>query len=114
MPLPAGLQNSHRNGGSIFLIFVADPRTARLYRTMRLWRGSGGSFDSHGWLVAAEPSVIPRVNSHDPPARSRGSPLVSGPDSVEHRLHMRVDCVLGRAYGSPRPIIKRQQASSAF
>jgi hypothetical protein len=27
MPLPAGLQNSHQNGGSVFLIFVADPRT---------------------------------------------------------------------------------------
>jgi len=30
MPLPAGLQNSHQNGGSLFLIFVADPRTRRL------------------------------------------------------------------------------------
>jgi hypothetical protein len=27
MPLAAGLQNSHQNGGCIFLIFVADPRT---------------------------------------------------------------------------------------
>ncbi|MDT5345574.1 MAG: hypothetical protein QOE52_4758 [Mycobacterium sp.] len=30
MPLPATLQNSHQNGGRIFLIFVADPRTVRL------------------------------------------------------------------------------------
>jgi hypothetical protein len=32
VPLPAGLSNSHRNGGSDFLIFVADPRTVRLFR----------------------------------------------------------------------------------
>jgi hypothetical protein len=32
-PLPVGLQNSHANGGSDFLIFVADPRTRRLCRT---------------------------------------------------------------------------------
>jgi hypothetical protein len=31
MSLPAGLQNSHRNGARVFLIFVADPRTVRLY-----------------------------------------------------------------------------------
>jgi hypothetical protein len=30
MLLPAGLQNSHENGGSVFLIFVADPITGRL------------------------------------------------------------------------------------
>ena len=29
-PLPAGLRNSHQNGGRVFLIFVADPRTVRL------------------------------------------------------------------------------------
>ena len=28
--LPACLQNSHQNGGRIFLIFVADPTTVRL------------------------------------------------------------------------------------
>jgi hypothetical protein len=28
--LPAAVRNSHRNGGSVFLIFVADPRTTRL------------------------------------------------------------------------------------
>ena len=28
MYLPGRFQNSHRNGGSVFLIFVADPRTA--------------------------------------------------------------------------------------
>jgi hypothetical protein len=27
LPLPAMLRNSHRNGGGLFLIFVADPRT---------------------------------------------------------------------------------------
>ena len=32
VPLPARLSNSHRNGGSAFLIFVADPRTVRLFR----------------------------------------------------------------------------------
>jgi len=30
VPLPAGLRNSHQNGGAVFLIFVADPRTVRL------------------------------------------------------------------------------------
>src|ERR1700733_2673816 len=29
-PLPASLQNSHQNGGRVFLIFVANPRTKRL------------------------------------------------------------------------------------
>src|ERR1700751_89817 len=29
MPLTAALQNSHRNGGRVFLIFVANPRTMR-------------------------------------------------------------------------------------
>lgn len=33
IPLPGGVQNSHQNGGSDLLIFVADPRTTRLYRT---------------------------------------------------------------------------------
>ena len=28
--LPADLQNSHQDGGCVFLIFVADPRTIRL------------------------------------------------------------------------------------
>jgi hypothetical protein len=32
-PLAASLQNSHRNGGRIFLIFVADPRIIRLSRS---------------------------------------------------------------------------------
>jgi hypothetical protein len=31
-PLAARLQNSHQNGGRVFLIFVADPRIARLCR----------------------------------------------------------------------------------
>jgi hypothetical protein len=30
MYLPGRLQNSHQDGGAAFLIFVADPRTARL------------------------------------------------------------------------------------
>jgi hypothetical protein len=33
MSLPAGLRNSHQNGGWVFLIFVADPRTLRLCKT---------------------------------------------------------------------------------
>ena len=33
MHLPVRLQNSHRNGGRVFLIFVADPRTGRSGRT---------------------------------------------------------------------------------
>jgi len=33
MLLPVTLQNSHQNGGRDFLIFVADPRTARLCRS---------------------------------------------------------------------------------
>jgi hypothetical protein len=36
MLLPGGLQNSHRNGGRVFLIFVADPITVRLC-TFNLW-----------------------------------------------------------------------------
>jgi hypothetical protein len=31
MPLPAALQNSHQNGGRVFLIFVADPIDLRSY-----------------------------------------------------------------------------------
>jgi hypothetical protein len=31
--LPARLQNSHQNGGRLFLIFVADPRTVRSCRS---------------------------------------------------------------------------------
>jgi hypothetical protein len=31
------LQNSHQNGGSVFLIFVADPRTIRVCRRVRRW-----------------------------------------------------------------------------
>jgi predicted naringenin-chalcone synthase len=34
MYLPGRLQNSHRNGGRVLLIFVADPRTGRLFRNM--------------------------------------------------------------------------------
>ena len=29
---PAGLHNSHQNGRPLFRIFVADPRTARLFK----------------------------------------------------------------------------------
>jgi hypothetical protein len=32
MALPAALRNSHEDGGRVFLIFVADPRTAQLFR----------------------------------------------------------------------------------
>ena len=32
MYLPGRLQNSHRSGGRVFLIFVADPRTTQLFR----------------------------------------------------------------------------------
>lgn len=34
MYLPGRLPNSHRNGGRVFLIFVADPRTARLFKNL--------------------------------------------------------------------------------
>ena len=37
-PLPAALQNSHRNGGRVFLIFVANPRTVRSCTTRMLAR----------------------------------------------------------------------------
>ena len=40
MPLAAALQNSHQDGGGVFLIFVADPRTARLCNSDRF--GSTG------------------------------------------------------------------------
>ena len=33
--LPAGLQNSHQNGGPLFLIFVANPRTVWLCKLKR-------------------------------------------------------------------------------
>jgi hypothetical protein len=39
MSLPVDMQSSHRNGGRVFLIFVADPRTRRLSQ----------SFGSSGW-----------------------------------------------------------------
>ena len=32
---PAALQNFHEDGGGVFLIFVADPRTVRSYRNLR-------------------------------------------------------------------------------
>jgi hypothetical protein len=41
-PLAARLQNSHQNGGRIFLIFVADPITVRLRRTASLMAGTRG------------------------------------------------------------------------
>jgi hypothetical protein len=34
-PLPAVSQNSHQNGGRVFLIFVADPRTVQLCNSPR-------------------------------------------------------------------------------
>ena len=40
MPLAAALQNSHQDGGGVFLIFVADPRTVRLCNNDRF--GSTG------------------------------------------------------------------------
>jgi hypothetical protein len=40
MPLAAALQNSHQDGGRVFLNFVADPRTARLCNSDRF--GSTG------------------------------------------------------------------------
>jgi hypothetical protein len=36
MSLPAGMQNSRQNGGRVFPIFVADPRTVRRCRNRRL------------------------------------------------------------------------------
>jgi hypothetical protein len=33
MALAAALQNSHQDGGRVFLIFVADPITVRLCRS---------------------------------------------------------------------------------
>ena len=33
MRLPEGFQDSHQDGGPLFLIFVADPRTVRLCTT---------------------------------------------------------------------------------
>jgi len=39
MPRPANLQNSHQNGGRVFAIFVADPKTVRL---CKLYRGTLG------------------------------------------------------------------------
>jgi hypothetical protein len=38
IPLLAGMQTSHRTGGSGFLVFVADPRTVRLCRTEHCYR----------------------------------------------------------------------------
>lgn len=50
MPRPAHLQNSHQNGGRIFLIFVTDPITVRLYifdffRSLKANR-TGGHLDA--------------------------------------------------------------------
>src|ERR1700694_2429864 len=47
MALPAGLQNSHQNGGRVFLIFVADPRTVRLCMTLSLAFDISSRFEDH-------------------------------------------------------------------
>jgi hypothetical protein len=51
--LPAALRNSHRNGGSVFLIFVADPRTTRLC-TVRIQEPGSPTQDPL-------PTPVPRV-----------------------------------------------------
>lgn len=38
--LAVGLQISHQNGGRVFLIFVADPQTVRLYGRFACGDGS--------------------------------------------------------------------------
>jgi hypothetical protein len=48
--LPAALQNSHQNGGCVFLILVANPRTVRLC-TIR----TGGS----DILIGGETAFLP-------------------------------------------------------
>jgi hypothetical protein len=56
MPLPAALRNSHPNSGRVSLIFVADPRTARLCRISDAVSASTQSFEAltvfglRGWL----------------------------------------------------------------
>jgi hypothetical protein len=43
MPMPAGLQNSHRNGGHIFLVYMANPRARRWHRNLLLRSVNGYS-----------------------------------------------------------------------
>lgn len=50
MSLRAALQNSHHNGGQVFLIFVADPITVGLHKT---------AADIHGpWLARDVPESV--------------------------------------------------------
>ena len=61
MPLAAALQNSHQNGGRVFLIFVADPRTVRLcrtcpisYRPRRTLEPETANYDRYSGVVVIE------------------------------------------------------------
>jgi hypothetical protein len=75
MPLPAGLQNSHQNGGPVFLIFVADPITVRLY-----------IFDSSVPQLHGKQAKAEVVTASDPGA------LIDG-------VHVDVDEVLAADFG---------------
>src|ERR1700722_19635716 len=51
--LPAALQNSHRNGGPVFLIFVADPRTVRSCSSAARAGGTSQHASYDAWSSAA-------------------------------------------------------------
>jgi hypothetical protein len=60
-PLPVGSPNSDQDGGSAFLIFVADSRTAR-WSTIRVWP-CGSRYDAvSGWRRTSR--VLEGVPAH--------------------------------------------------
>jgi hypothetical protein len=61
MYLPGRLQNSHRNGGRVFLTFVADPRTVRLFRNFS--RGDDHDTGRVGEVDHLRVSSIKRLKS---------------------------------------------------
>ena len=60
-PLTADLQNSDQNGGCVFLIFVADPRIARLFRYLTARQGGGGVPGDVGRRFVLRVRVLPPI-----------------------------------------------------
>ena len=104
MPLPAGLQNSHQNGGRVFLIFVADPRTIRLcmnrehvfsvdstaINALRTASSAAASLRASSWgsVSAVPPGGMAHNQAQGDVAADRG---VDGPQGRAHRCPRTVD-----------------------
>jgi hypothetical protein len=108
IPLPAGLQNSHQNGGRVFLIFVADPTTTRLYRTLKVsgnWlatlRSAGNSV---GHSSSARHGVSPaRVKLHVHPRWALARPYSDAGRDAATRRRLSCQAVRFRARSSRFP-----------